>query len=145
MKIVISLEIEGCEIIDLKTEAVENKSKLDTGMPNEYARLFDDSCQGWSKDPEYNLTFLRTQERWANDVLRTKGYLFLNDVYDMLGIKRTKIGQIVGWIYDEKNPIGDNYIDFGIDIEDNTEIADMDGNRFILLDFNVDGNILDRI
>lgn len=145
MKIVISLEIEDCEIIDSKTEAVENKSKSDTGMPSEYARLFDDSCQGWSKDPEYNLSFLRTQERWANEVLRNKGYLFLNDVYDMLGIKRTKIGQIVGWIYDEKNPIGDNYIDFGIDEEDNTEIADMDDNRCILLDFNVDGNILDRI
>lgn len=144
MKIVISLEIEGCEIIDLKTEAVENKSKLDTGMPSEYARLFDDSCQGWSKDPECNLAFLRTQERWANDVLRTKGYLFLNDVYDMLGIKRTKIGQLVGWIYNKDIQIC-NHVDFGIDEEDNTEISDMDGNRCILLDFNVSGNILDRI
>ena len=147
MKIVISLEIEGCKIVNLKTEAVEDKPKTDYGMPNEYARLFDDGCEGWTKDPEYNLTFLRTQERYANEVLRSKGYIFLNDVYEMLGIKRTKAGQVVGWVYDKYNPIGDNYVDFGLtkDCNTETEIADMDGNRFILLDFNVDGNILDRI
>ena len=61
-----------------------------------------------------NLMFLRRQQDAATDRLKANGYLFLNDVYDMLGIQRTKAGQIVGWVYDEKNPIGDNYVDFGI-------------------------------
>ena len=87
-----------------------------------------------------------TQE-FANEKLRLKGHLFLNDVYDMLDIPRTKAGQIVGWVYDEKNPVGDNYVDFGI-----YELYSDANRRFvnglepvILLDFNVDGNILDLI
>ena len=65
----------------------------------------------------------------------------------MLAIPRTKAGQVVGWIYDEKHPIGDNFVDFGIiDINDERKRAFMNGyERNILLDFNVDGNILDLI
>lgn len=32
----------------------------------------------------------------------------------MLGITRTAAGMVVGWIYDEKHPVGDNFVDFGI-------------------------------
>ena len=65
----------------------------------------------------------------------------------MLGIPRTRAGQIVGWVYDEDNPLGDNYVDFGIyDINREKTIDFVNGyERVILLDFNVDGNILDRI
>ena len=65
----------------------------------------------------------------------------------MLAIPRTKAGQVVGWIYDEKHPIGDSFVDFGIiDINDERKRAFMNGyERNILLDFNVDGNILDLI
>ena len=91
--------------------------------------------------------FLRRQEDWANELLKAKGHLFLNEVYDMLGIPRTKAGQVVGWIYDEKNPIGDNFVDFGIyDIHRPRNRDFVNGiERTILLDFNVDGNILDLI
>ena len=68
----------------------------------------------YEKDPEYNLMFLRQQERYATEKLRANGTLFLNEVYDMLDIPRTRAGQVVGWVYDEDNPIGDNYVDFGI-------------------------------
>ena len=73
--------------------------------------------------------------------------MFLNEVYDMLGIDRTKAGNIVGWIYDEKNPVGDNYIDFGIyNVDSERNRAFVNGyERNILLDFNVDGNILEMI
>lgn len=112
---------------------------------SDYARFFDDGCTGWSKDPEFNLIFLRRQQEFANEKLRTNGYLFLNEVYDMLGIPKTKAGHCVGWVYDEKQPIGDNYVDFGI-YNTNNEAARNFVNgyeRTILLDFNVDGNILD--
>ena len=63
----------------------------------------------------------------------------------MLGIPRTRAGQIVGWIYDKKNPIGDNYVDFGIyDTNKEANRNFVNGyERTILLDFNVEGNILE--
>lgn len=114
---------------------------------SEYAKFYDDGCTGWSKDPEYNLMFLKDQQRYANDLLKSKGHLFLNEVYDMLGIPRTQAGQVVGWIYDEKHPVGDNYVDFGIYNTDNAKARDFVNGyeRTILLDFNVDGNILSMI
>ena len=81
---------------------------------SDYARFFDDGCAGWQKDAEANLYFLKRQQDWANEKLKAEGHLFLNDVYKMLGIPATKAGQIVGWVYDKENPIGDNYVDFGI-------------------------------
>ena len=131
----------GEEVVKTATEYA------DPNTYSEYARFFDDGCLGWTKDPEANLTFLKQQQNYANDKLKRKGFLFLNDVYGMLGIKPTKAGQIVGWIYDEKNPIGDNFVDFGIyDINRPKNRDFVNGyERVILLDFNVDGNILDMI
>ena len=131
----------GEEVVKTATEYA------DPNTYSEYARFFDDGCLGWTKDPEANLTFLKQQQNYANDKLKRKGFLFLNDVYGMLGIQPTKAGQIVGWIYDEKNPIGDNFVDFGIyDINRPKNRDFVNGyERVILLDFNVDGNILDMI
>lgn len=118
---------------------------VDPNTYSEFARFFDDGCLGWDKDPEYNLAFLKHQQESATKRLQAEGYLFLNDVYDMLGIPRTKAGQVVGWIYDEKNPIGDNFVDFGIyDLNRPKNRDFVNGyERVIILDFNVDGNILD--
>lgn len=126
------------EVVKKKVQTVEKPRR------SEYAKFFDDGCNGWDKDAEYNLMFLRAREEEATRRLRRQGYLFLNDVYDMLGIPRTRVGQEVGWIYDEKNPIGDNYVDFGIYDAHNTNARDFVNGieRVILLDFNVDGPIL---
>ena len=126
------------------------KKTVKVANPNEhseYARFFDDGCTGWEKNSEYNLMFLNAQQNYANDLLRAKGYLFLNDVYDMLGIPKTKAGQVVGWVYDPENPnSGDNYVDFGIYDAYNEKARDFVNGyeRTILLDFNVDGYILDK-
>ena len=110
-----------------------------------YARFFEESSDQWRKDAEYNLMFLRKTQDYANDVLKCKGYLFLNDVYAMLGIPKTKTGQIVGWKWDSRK--GDNYVDFGIyDVTDERKRAFVNGyERNILLDFNVDGPILQNL
>ena len=129
-----------------KEKTVEKTVNVaDPNLYSEYARFFDDGCNGWTKDPEYNLFFLKQQQAWANDILKERGHLFLNEVYDMLGIPRTKAGQVVGWIYDEKNPIGDNFVDFGIYDYNRPKCRDFVNGyeRTILLDFNVDGNIWD--
>ena len=91
------------------------------------------------------LMYLRSQQNLANDKLKANGYLFLSDVYDQLGIKRTKMSQTVGWIYKpEGNENGDNFVDFGI-LETNRETEDGGYEKAILMEFNVDGPILDLI
>lgn len=117
----------------------------DPNTYSDYARFFDDGCIGWEKDSEYNLMFLRAQQQYANDKLMANGRLFLNEVYDMLGIPRTKAGQVVGWVYDPKNPVGDNYVDFGMYDMHREVVRDFVNGyeKTILLDFNVDGNIWD--
>lgn len=99
----------------------------------------------WDRSGEYNLMFLKKQERYANDLLRSRGVggrLFLNEVYDMLGLPRTKAGQVVGWIYDPDLGNGDSYVDFGL-YKDNLNYSDFvySEKEAILLDFNVDGNV----
>ena len=132
---------KGKEKVKKETVSIANP------LPSDYAKFFDDGCNGWTKNAEDNLLFLRKQERFANELLKARGYLFLNEVYEMLGIPMTKAGQCVGWIYDEKNPIGDNYVDFGIFNANKEKNRDFVNGyeRTILLDFNVDGNILDMI
>lgn len=130
-----------------ETTVVNTVNVADAIEYSDYARFFDDGCAGWTKDSEHNLYFLKCQQNYANERLQKRGYLFLNDVYEMLGIPKTKAGQIVGWVYDEKNPNGDNFVDFGIyNINKERARAFVNGyERTILLDFNVDGNILDLI
>ena len=147
-------EVEVIETDENGEEKVVNKAAyvVSPSDISEYARFFEEynvddkgnkiknTC--WVSDNEYNLFFLKKAESFANDKLRTDGYLFLNDVYEMLGIPKTKAGHVVGWVYNEQNPVGDNYVDFGL-YKDNLSYSDfVNGyDPAILLDFNVDGNI----
>ena len=145
--------VKAKEVAEVSVDENGNETTVKTTVevadsPSRYSdftRCFDVGCTGWTKDPEMNLMFLRRQQDYANEMLKTKGHLFLNEVYDMLGFQRTKLGQIAGWVYE--NPNGDGYIDFGIyDIHDQTKRDFVNGyERSIWLDFNVDGNILDLI
>ena len=140
----VTVNSKGKEKVTKKTVEV---CDLDPNNFSDYARVFDNTCVAHTGDPEHDLAFLKLQQNYANDKLRTKGYLFLSDVYDMLGFPRTKASQCVGWVYDEKNPSGDNYVDFGIfDTTKANARGFVNGyERCIVLDFNVDGNILDLI
>lgn len=134
--------------LDEKGNPITTTETINVADPNlysDYARFFDEACTSWQKDPEYNLMFLKSQQQYANDLLKARGRLFLNEVYDMLGIDRTKAGQVVGWVYDPINPIGDNFVDFGIyDMDKERVRAFVNGYEpNILLDFNVDGNVWD--
>lgn len=114
---------------------------------SEYARFFDASSENFAKDPEYNMMFLRRQQDYANEMLKARGHLFLNEVYDLLDIPRSKAGQVVGWVYDKNgNTKGDNYVDFGLYRNDQGTRRFVNGLEYnILLDFNVDGVIYDLI
>lgn len=141
MEIIIKIQIDGVDGKDATVETEINKEdKIEDRGISEYARFFDDGCVGWTKDPEYNLAFLKAQQKYANNMLRTRGHLFLNEIYDLLGITRTKAGAIVGWIYGDD----DSHVDFGLYSERNRNFINGFENT-VLLDFNVNGNILDLI
>jgi hypothetical protein len=121
-----------------------------------YAKYFDENNINWSDVPEYNLTFLKCQQQFANDLLHSRGHIFLNEIYDMLAIQRTPAGSQVGWV----DGNGDSFVDFGIYNDSvtgyvndhvNDTIAEqrrdfVNGHKnSILLDFNVDGVIYDMI
>lgn len=106
-----------------------------------YTYCFDETSSAWVRDAEDNKYFLLRQQDFANEKLKSKGYLFLNEVLDMVGIQRTKAGQAVGWMI---NGDGDGYVDFGIfDIHCEANRNFVNGlEKSIWLNFNVDGDIL---
>lgn len=119
------------------------KNKLRPVDPNTnsvYARWFDESCDAWSPQPEYNMMFLRAQQSYHNNILQVRGHVFLNEVYDALGIPRTQAGQVVGWCLGAG---GDDFVDFGIFDGDRVKARDFVNGyeQSILVDFNVDGVI----
>lgn len=135
-------------IIDENGKEVTEKKTVVTSDPlasmTPYTFCFDETADGWQRDAEANKFFLLRQQDYANELLRTYKRLFLNDVLKMVGIPPCKAGQVVGWIYDEDNAIGDNYIDFGMfNINDEASRNFMNGlEKSIWLTFNVDGDIL---
>ncbi len=111
-----------------------------------YARAFDETNPAWLGNTEQNRFYLKARQAQATDMLRARGHLFLNEVYDMLNIPRTKMGAVVGWLYDPKCPeLGDTYVDFGMfEVTIPREGTDVYDTVFIL-DFNARGDITDEI
>lgn len=114
---------------------------------SEYAVEFGPENRNWnSARAELNLVFLRAQERYANHLLQSRGHIFLNDIYDSIGMPRTPAGAVVGWLRDGK---GDGYVDFELPEAGTPEEQDyfyfFDGEGPIFLDFNVDGLIFEDI
>ena len=107
---------------------------------SQYARILDrkeNYC--YQYHGEYMFLFLKERERYFNEILRLKGYVLLNDVYDSIGLSRIPDYHNVGWLYNEEDPIGDNFIDFGI--YDLTKLVNGMCDENIIIDFNVDGII----
>ena len=134
------------EIVDPKTKKKKIVTRVNPNDPSIYARFFDPVSPSWSKEPEYNMIFLKCQQNYANDLLRSRGHVFLNEVYDMCGIDRSKAGAVVGWLLTEDGST-DNFVNFGIFDDKTDQIRDFVNGRegAILLDFNVDGVIYDKL
>lgn len=127
-----------------KGEVIVEEVISDPNGLSPYARFFDETSDNWVKNPEYNRLFLQSQQNYANDMLHARGHVFLNEVYDMLGLERSQAGSVVGWVL---NKDGDNFVDFGIFRGDSERVREFVNGRerSILLDFNVDGVIFDKI
>jgi hypothetical protein len=125
---------------DGNTKTVKSKR---FGGASRYARVFDQvTSRAWKQNADYNKMYIQCQQSHANERLLAKGYVLLNDVYQLLGMERTKEGCVVGWVLGN----GDDFIDFGLYDENGDIIAFMEGEECsVLLDFNVDGVIFDKI
>lgn len=142
-------------VVDENGEEHTEKRKLRVVShddPSIYARMFDETLAGrgtWRNDPYYNMQFLKLAERNFNELLQVRGFVILNEVYRELGYEPTSIGQIVGWLKDPEEGKGDGYISFGIFDKLGNYLPQsefMNGmNPAVLLDFNVDGVIYDKI
>lgn len=152
---------EHTETIDItevdekgKTKKHKEKVKVVDDLDiSDYAKFFDaTSAEFIYQDPQHykpdwdaNIRFLNIRQTYCNTKLEKQGYLFLNDVYDELGIPRTKAGQVVGWIFDPEDPTIDSRVSFGIFEPRNHRTINGYEEECILLDFNVDGVIVDKI
>lgn len=126
-----------------KGKTVKKKETEITHPASPYARIFDEASCWWKKNAEQNKYFLILQQAHANDLLKIRGHLFLNEVFDMLDLPRTQAGSVCGWIYGE----GDSFVDFGMWDADTQEKRNFinGSENCIWLDFNVDGVIYDKI
>ena len=132
------------ELRDTDGDLLGREVDPDDLVPSIYGRFFDATCAPWTKTPEYNALFLKSQQNWFNDRLKAHGFVFLNEVYEALGFPRTQYGQIVGWKRDAKEKgTGDGFVSFGIEnIFDENARAFVNGHEpVVFLDFNVDGPI----
>ena len=129
--------------VEVDNKEFSKQSDDNPYLKSPYSRFFDSSNKNWNDDPESNKFFLTLQQSTANDMLKARGHLFLNEVYDLLGMERSRAGAVVGWVIGG----GDGYVDFGLQ-----DIFSEANRRFnngyepvVLLDFNVDGVIYDKI
>jgi hypothetical protein len=109
-----------------------------------YAQFFDPENVNWRDIPNQNTHYIQGLQQHFNNRLRLDGVVVLNDVYEALGFKKTKAGHLVGWVRDAEE--GDNFIDFII-VGDKRHRMDFAKGRVmeLMIDFNVQGNILDHI
>lgn len=107
-----------------------------------YGVIFDEDNVNWSADEDLAKLHLDCQQQYANDILQTRGHIFLNEVYKMLGFPHTPAGAVTGWVKGQ----GDDFVDFNI-FDGMFEGEDKNGRTVTkwALDFNVDGVMWDKI
>ena len=139
-------DTEKAEIVNPNTKKKKEITRIAPGNVSGYARFFDQYSPSWSKDPEVNLFFLKCQQNYLNDLLKARGHVFLNEVYDRIGIPRTQAGAVVGWVLSDDGST-DNYISFGVFEGESDQARSFVNGRegAVLCDFNVDGIIFNKI
>lgn len=137
------LSVEETPIVD---EAGEERGVVRTTPASPHSRFFDEMSSQWQRNNEHNRTFLSCQQNYFNDILQARGHLFLNEVYDNLGLPRSAAGQIVGWRYvADGHDLGQNFVDFGIEIPYNRDFVN-GPEQAVLLTFNIDkGTITEHL
>lgn len=132
------------EIIDSKGKTKKVKTKIVSPKLDEYTRIFDKNHHDFTMDNEANKKQLLRIQAYCNEILKIKGYMFLNDVLEQLCMKKTPYGQTVGWIWDKHDPSKQTEIDFGIFDLVNIDVTNDNEISPIYLSFNIYGDILNE-
>lgn len=133
------------EVITDENGKKEEVKVVDPNHLGPFSVIFDDLSPYWEKDAEYNRMFLHGRQEHMNLILRTRGHVLLNDVLDQIGLPRTKEGAIFGWLKDGgPDASGDGHIDFGVYAAYNAKFV-KGWERSVILTFNPDGVIFDKI
>lgn len=142
-------QIIANQVVDPETgEVKETKEEVLTyegDKLSQYARVFDEvGSTQWTPSADHNRAFLLMEQNYFNERIHTRGYIFLNEVYERLGFRPTKAGSVVGWVYQNADYEG---IDFGIFTAHTQKAAEfLEGTEpSIILDFNVQGDILSLV
>lgn len=136
-KLALKKELKLDEIDNVLPGELVDDEEAGISVPSMYHKFFNKDSIQWREDSVHNETFLRAQQTFLNQLLHTRGHVFLNEVYDALGVPRTDYGAIVGWV----DGYGDSYIDFDMYNPYNIDFSNGYPQEDILLDFNVDGVI----
>lgn len=134
----------GIKFIEEEVDGKKVRVAIKDGPLSGYARLFDEGSTQWHKNTPMNKLFILAQQQYANDLLHNRGHIFLNEVYDMLGLERSPEGQVVGWVMTEGDQFGDNFVDFGLYEARSKAFRNGEEPR-VWLDFNVNGVIYDLL
>lgn len=78
---------------------------MNTKVTNSVVKSFDPSHPNWTNDQDHNFVVVNALLNYCYDKLRSRGFLFLNEVYKELRIPMTRLGQKAGWIFNREIPI----------------------------------------
>lgn len=112
---------------DIKRDKKDKISGIDRSklIDNEttFSRLFGEgNSYLWSKNTRVCVTALKAAESNVNGLLRSYGYITLNQVWRELGFKPSAEGAYLGWIYKYGDPkYGSTYISLGFTGQVNEE------------------------
>lgn len=145
-------ELEEIEVTSVDENGKKKKEKMlvekdeqgdELSLPSENSVWFDENNRNWDPNPNFNMMFLRGQQNYWNDVLQTRGHVFLNEVLDSLGFEHTPAGALIGWL----KGVGDNCVDFGLYNINRKSTRDFTNGltNVVLLEFNHDGVIWDKL
>ena len=149
------------EVASALAMAPEKKVELTDGESTEVAKTdepeyeictdpvvkeFDRKNPNFSDMMENNRFFLQQKQNYCNLLLHSRGYLFLNEVFELLDMEKTEAGQVIGWKYynettDALKNGASNFVSFGIfDTDDPVAGPVFAGARLerVMLRFNVD-------
>lgn len=118
---------------------------LDEASLDPYNRVFEQGASdSWQNDLGVNKMFIHQQQRFAQERLNRRGYLYLSEVYEALGFPESDISRVVGWKVTRDPKDGSKnfpVVDFGLD---KPYFDDYKWNNMnaIYLDFNCMGLIV---
>jgi hypothetical protein len=121
-----------------------NTRDWDAENDDPYNRIFEQGAtREWQNDLGINKMFVHNQQRYANELLMRRGFLYLSDVYKSLGFPESDISRVVGWkvrhLPDGSKDIP--IVDYGLD-KSHPDDWKYSREKAIYLDFNCQGLIV---